>query len=257
MKVALCQMEILWENKEENLLKAEHYIEQAALQKSDVVFFPEMSLTGFSMNIKKTGEDSGYTVKKIAELALKYGIAIGIGWVNLKGQKGENHYTIVNKNGVVVDDYIKIHPFSYADENEYFERGERITTFQLKNVKCSNFICYDLRFPEIFQAVSTETEVIIVPANWPEKRREHWMCLLKARAIENQVYMIGINCVGNIGGLEYSGDSCVINPEGECIGRLSRQEGLILCEIKDDVKGYRSGFPVKNDRRVEYYKQIL
>lgn len=257
MKVALCQMEIVWENKENNFIKAEHYIELAAMQKGDVVFFPEMSLTGFSMNINKTGESDNCTIAKIKKLAKKYNIAVGIGWVRINEEKGENHYTIIDKNGLIVSDYIKLHPFSFADENKYFECGREIVSFQLGNMKCSDFICYDLRFPEIFQAVSSEAEVIIVPANWPQKRREHWMCLLKARAIENQVYVIGVNCVGIIGGVEYSGDSCVINPAGESIVQMSGQEGLVLCEIKDDVKTYRSGFPVKNDRRVGYYKQIL
>lgn len=254
MKVAICQMEIIWESKEDNLLQVEKYVRLAALQGGDVILFPEMTLTGFSMNIDYTGESDDYTIKKIRNLSEKYSIAIGIGWVRKSGEKGENHYTIIDQNDIV-SDYIKIHPFSYAGEDKFFKCGEEIVKFELGNLKCSNFICYDLRFPEVFQIASSEAEVIIVPANWPENRKEHWKSLLKARAIENQVYIIGVNCVGEIGGLKYSGDSCVINPAGENIVQMSGQEGLILCDIKDDVKSYRERFPIKKDRKNNLYEK--
>ncbi|MEQ8155575.1 MAG: nitrilase-related carbon-nitrogen hydrolase, partial [Clostridiaceae bacterium] len=116
---------------------------------------------------------------------------------------------------------------------------------------------YDLRFPEVFQAVSKNVSIIIVPANWPEKRREHWRCLLKARAIENQVYILGINCVEENNGLYYSGDSCVIDSSGNTLKELSYKEGLIIQDIEDNTDKIRREFPVKADRKTKFYKKIL
>ena len=97
---------------------------------------------------------------------------------------------------------------------------------------------------------------IIIPANWPAKRAEHWKALLKARAIENQVYIFAANCQGNIGGIYYSGDSCVINPDGQVLEMLSDQEGVIVYDLVDDVFLYRKAFPVLKDRRKDLYENF-
>lgn len=117
-------------------------------------------------------------------------------------------------------------------------------------------LCYDLRFPEIFQIASKKADVILVPANWPEARTEHWKCLLRARAIENQVYIFGINCVGKNNGLNYSGHSCIIDPNGKVLEELSDREGVLSFELKNDVKKIRDGFPVKRDRREDLYSRL-
>lgn len=253
MKIALCQMDIVWEDKQENIKKAEAFIHQSQQQGASVILFPEMSLTGFSMQTEVTKEKNGETVKCFMEFAKRYETAIGIGWVKEAKEKAENHYTMIDKNGQVISDYIKIHPFSYSGEHEKFNSGNTIVSFNLNGVMFGNFICYDLRFPEIFQISSKKNHVIILPANWPESRREHWRTLLKARAIENQVYIIGINCVGKQRELSYSGDSCVINPNGDVIVEESGTEKLIICKIEDDVETYRSRFPMKKDRQEELY----
>lgn len=253
MKVALFQMHIAWEDKGKNYIHVEQYLRMAHEKKIELFLLPEMSFTGFSMNTDLTQESGIETINKMKEYAQQYCIAIGFGWVKDCGEKSENHYTIINRKGEIVSDYAKIHPFSFSGENQKFKGGEKIIVFELSEMKCSTFICYDLRFPEVFQIASKEAHVIIVPANWPTARREHWKCLLRARAIENQVYMIAINCVGEMNGLSYSGDSCVINPNGEVIVELADQEGMIEYELVDDVKNYRDAFQVKKDRRDDLY----
>ena len=99
--------------------------------------------------------------------------------------------------------------------------------------------------------------MIIVPANWPAKRRDHWRTLLRARAIENQVYILAVNCVGEIGGISYTGDSCVIGPDGDARAELSGTEGMIVWELSDDVERLRREFPVKRDRRETFYAELL
>ncbi len=104
---------------------------------------------------------------------------------------------------------------------------------------------------------SFTAHVILLPADWPAKRSHHWKTLLQARAIENQVYILAVNCVGQIDDLYYSGDSCVINPNGEVLQMLSDEEGLVIFELTDDVEEYRKAFPVKQDRRPELYARLF
>jgi predicted amidohydrolase len=252
MRIALCQMNITWEDKQANYIKAEKFISDMSEKENELILFPEMSFTGFSMNTNITKEADKKTISIMKVYAKRYGIDIGFGWVKDCGKKSENHYTIVNKNGVVISDYAKIHPFSYSGEDKKFKGGDKLTIFDIKGITFSNFICYDLRFPEIFQMVSEDTHVIIIPANWPKVRREHWKCLLKARAIENQVYILAVNSVGEIDGINYSGDSCIINPNGDLMAEISGEEGCLKWDLCDDVQEYRRKFPIKKDRHENY-----
>lgn len=257
MKVALYQMEIVWEDKEKNYQKLENILEKVKNEGVELLLLPEMSFTGFSMIIhhtKESGEESKIRVKKLCQM---YQISIGFGWVKAVEEKAENHYTLINERGEEISDYIKIHPFSIAHEDKYFFKGESLSTCSLHGKGIASLICYDLRFPAVFQALGYETELVIVAANWPKIRREHWKCLLQARAIENQVYVLGVNCVGNLDGVEYSGDSCIINPNGEILKKIEYKEGLIYAEIKEDVKAIRESFPVRRDRQIELYKTFL
>ncbi len=256
MKIALYQSHIIWEDKEKNYIHLEEKLQDAS-KRTDLFLLPEMSFTGFSMNTDITKESNMETVGTMAEYARKYHIAIGFGWVKDCGEKSENHYTIINKEGKTISDYAKIHPFSFAGEDRKFQGGDKIVFFDFCGIPFATFICYDLRFPEIFQTASKAAHVILVPANWPQKRREHWKCLLRARAIENQVYIVAVNCIGEIGGIAYSGDSCVIDPNGDIMMELSEQEGILEYELTDDVLEYRNGFQVKNDRREDLYRSCF
>jgi len=257
LKVALCQMEIIWEDKIKNYEKANKYIKEAALESADIIFFPEMSFTGFSMNIEKTKEINGETIEFIKRNSIENNISIGFGWVKGNSDKAENHYSIINSKGDMILDYIKIHPFSYADEDKYFISGNEISHCEINGLGISIFICYDLRFPEIFQSISNKVSLIVIPANWPQERNEHWITLLKARAIENQVYILGINSVGKNNGLCYSGDSCIFDPLGNKLKELSNEEGIIFEDISINIDKLRADFPVKFDRKVNLYKEIL
>lgn len=257
MKTALCQFHRKWEDKAYNLETAKRYIKEAKLQECQLILFPEMSFTGFSMDIEKTCDKFDETIKEISSLASEFNLSIGFGWVGMGKKKAQNHYGIINERGEMISDYVKIHPFSYSGENQYFEGGEKLSVFPLHEFTVSTFICYDLRFPEIFQAVSEQAELIIVAANWPKKRDEHWKKLLVARAVENQSYIAAVNCVGEENGIFYSGDSCVINPDGKIMGEISGEEGLLMIELPKNTEKFRAEFPVKRDRKVEFYKKIL
>ena len=245
MKIALLQNQIIWEDKNRNIARIEKIISNNP--DMDLYLLPEMSFTGFSMNISKTAETGQETVDQIRKIAVDKNVSIGFGWVRQKGTKCENVYSIIDNKGILISEYTKIHPFSYSGEDKFFSGGNRITTFTIGGIPFSAFICYDLRFPELFRIICRDVHAVIIPANWPAKRSEHWKILLRARAIENQMYIFAVNCVGDMNGSYYSGDSCIINPNGDVIMSMSDQEGVLKYEFIDDVDQYRKAFPVLDD----------
>ena len=154
-------------------------------------------------------------------------------------------------------DYAKIHPFSFGAEAEHYVGGSALQFADVKGVPVSPMICYDLRFPEPFQVLSEKSKIITVIASWPTPRREHWMTLLKARAIENQCFILGVNRSGDGGGLSYIGDSMAVSPTGEVLAHVEGGNGLTIVDIDlDEVDAYRSSFPLKVDRKVELYHSL-
>ncbi len=255
MKIALLQTHICWENKTENISKLEKVISDNP--DTEAFFLPEMSFTGFSMNIGKTVDRDRKTVAEMKKIASRYNTAIGFGWVRPAGEKCENIYTVVDNNGKVISEYAKIHPFSYSAEDMFFKGGTHLSVFELGGVPFTVFICYDLRFPELFRYVCDDVHAVIIPANWPAKRSEHWKTLLRARAIENQIYVFAVNCFGDQNSQYYSGDSCVITPDGDVCASLSDQEGVIRYEFIDNVEQYRKNFPVLKDRKDDLFFENL
>lgn len=257
MKAALCQFQIEYEDKETNLQRAEHMIASAAAAHAQIIFFPEMSFTGFSMNVSAIRESNGETMQTMQKYARKYQIAVGFGWVRQNSDKGENHYTVLDEAGAILADYVKIHPFSFSGEDDHFAAGNQTTVFPFAGHRFGLFICYDLRFPEIFRAVAADVDIMVIAANWPEKRIAHWNKLLEARALENQCWVLGINCVGNQENLHYNGSSRAVDPEGETVDSMVDREGIIFCEIHDEVAQFRNNFPALHDRRTALYKKLM
>ena len=254
MKLGLVQYHIVWEDKKANREKVIESAKKAKENGVELLLFPEMTFTGFSMNvtdISEEKEEPDGTIAFMKETAKEYGIHIGAGWAERAGKKGKNHYTIINPVGEIALDYIKMHPFSYAGEDLYYEAGDNYEVAEIAGIPLTAFICYDLRFPISFWKASEKAHLIIVPANWPKRRIEQWKVLLRARAIENQVYIAAVNCVGMIGDIEYSGASCVINPRGEVLAMVEDEEQIVIVDIEDDVEIQRKKFPVHNDRRPE------
>jgi len=257
MKLSIAQTDIVWEDKKSNFADAEEYIANAGKKGSDIIVFPEMSMTGFSMDVKTIGEEDESTLNKFKSLSVKENIFIGFGWVEYDGKKGRNNFSITSPEGDEIFRYCKIHPFSFGKEDEFFYKGNEIKFVKIKDMTLSGFICYDLRFPEIFQSASEKSDIIILIANWPEARIEHWDVLLQARAIENQSYIIGVNRVGYGNGIKYNGHSVIYNPLGESILITEEREGLYSTELDCRmVEKVRNNFRVKNDRRKEIYNRF-
>ncbi len=262
MLIGVCQTDIIQGDKKYNLITAEDYILKCAAKGASLVLFPELSMTGFVEDADTVAETKEHneTIETIAGYSVKYNVAVGCGFV-YKDETGAftNHYAIVDNAGKVICDYTKIHPFSLSSESKVYEGGSEVKTFTLEGITFAPFICYDLRFPEIFRAVCDKAQVIIVPANWPAIRDGHWRRLLAARALENQCYVIGINRVGNDKDGIYIGDSCLMDSEGDIIDMLEANEpGIMIVDVDyDSVMDFRSELPAIKDRKPKLYKTLF
>lgn len=256
MKVGLTQMDIVWENKDKNMITVTRLMEQAKQQGVELIVFPEMTLTGFTMNTAFAGEEMLFseTLQFFKDCSRKYDMAVAFGFVEDFGEEYYNKLMIISK-GRILYDYDKIHPFNYGEEGRHYIGGHEVKTTNLGDVCLSGFVCYDLRFPEIFQAVADQTDLILVIANWPKERILHWETLLRARAIENQCYVVGVNRVGRGNGLDYIASSMAFDPLGECLTEPHSTSGLMTIQIDPDVvHEVRRQYPFREDRKPDLYE---
>lgn len=261
MKIALVSLDQAWEDKQKNLHFCEVYIAKAAEKKVDLIIFPEMTLTGFSNNISKIAEsrEDSTTLQKFQSLAKQYHISIIFGLVIKVGEKAQNRSLFIDDTGEVKGEYAKIHPFSFAGEDQFYTAGDRLVTVNLQTVRIGLTICYDLRFPELYSALAKDCDLIVNIANWPAKRIDHWNTLLKARAIENQVYIAGVNRTGEDGNsLGYVESSGVYNANGETLSPDHEYQKMKIMTVnKAWSEEFKKTFITVKDRRLELYKQII
>ncbi|MDN5067876.1 nitrilase-related carbon-nitrogen hydrolase [Aliarcobacter butzleri] len=260
MKICLVSLNQAWENKNLNLELCKKYILKASSENSDLMIFPEMTLTGFSNNISLIAEDfeKSETIKQFSNLGKEFNISIIFGLVIEDNEKALNKCLFIDNFGNVVSDYSKIHPFSFSGEDKYFNAGNKLSVVEFKNFKIGLTICYDLRFPELYSSLSKDCDLIINIANWPSKRVDHWNTILKARAIENQIFVAGVNRTGIDGnGLEYVESSNIFNANGEKL-EFEKYEDMKIYDVNINfTKELKNKFNTVIDRKIEFYKEVL
>ena len=254
MKAALIQLDIAWQDRRRNYEKAALFAGRAAADNCDLIVFPEMFNTGFSMDLAAVADEGiGETTSILSDIARKNNINLiaGFPMKSPAEEKGRNIAVVYDRTGMLVATYTKMHPFCLADEGKYYIAGENITTFDIDGMPSSVFICYDLRFPEVFRKVAKQVKAIFVIANWPASRRDHWETLLKARAIEDQFFVIGVNRTGMDGnGIVYSGASHVVGPLGQVICHGTDTDEYVVCEFNpSEVDNVRAEYPFLKDIR--------
>ncbi len=260
MKVALVQWDIAWEKKQKNFDAVERLIAGAAEREPDLVVLPEMFATGFTMRSEDHVESpAGETHRFLNEMSRKYRIYVIGGLIERGIEKPRNTVIAFNPEGDLLGKYQKIHPFSFQGESKYYEPGDRVAIFEMGGFKTAIFICYDLRFPEVFRhAVYQGASLFVVPANWPASRSHHWQTLLVARAIENQAYVIGANRIGKAHEeLAYPGQSMVISPWGKVVAEAPDREGVTFATIDyAEVEKVRKEYPFLSDVRRDLYARL-
>ena len=252
MKFSLYQFDPDWEDKKSNQQKIQAYMDKLNID-TDVLVLPEMTLTGFTMRSKRFCEPiDGRGVNFFQSIARKKRIHVFAGII--EEDKGIYFNTLihVNRAGEILSKYQKIHPFSFSGENRHYSAGDKAVITKIDGAKVGLSICYDLRFPELFREYGkNRVDVIINIANWPVTRIEHWQHLLKARAIENLCYVIGVNRVGKDKGNQYNGQSSIHGPLGENVLQFDNVEKIESFDLDiRKVNETREKFPFLDDIRL-------
>ena len=241
-RIALIQRNIAWLNIDANLMDIEAMLEGV---KADVVVLSEMFQTGFVTNPSEAVDD-GRTLKWMLQMAIKLDAAIVGSCAVKSGDEYRNRMYFVKPTGEV-EYYDKWHLFSVGGESQSYTRGRERKVVEWRGVRYLLAVCYDLRFP-VWSRQRGDYDAIIYVAAWPTPRREVWQTLLKARAIENQAYVIGVNRTGDEPTLNYSGDSAVIDYYGKCAVECGNEECVANVEIDiDRLNAFRNKFNVGAD----------
>ena len=246
MKIAIAQLDAVWEDK---AATKEHI--RALLgrlpprERIDWLLFPEMTLTGFTMNAQKAALDT-QDLAFFGDLAGCWNAFITFGGV----QDGRNNCITMDRTGRVISTYSKTHLFSLGGEDRNYLPGSRRERFVIDNLAVTPAVCFDLRFPYLFWDAAAPPHLLAVIACWPAQRAEHWTRLLQARAIENQCYAVGVNRTGRDPQTEYTGGSLVIGPLGETVLDCKSAAGIYLADISEQaVLRARERLPFIKSRR--------
>lgn len=262
--VSVVQMAVARGKPEENLRKAEAFLAEAKARKSDLVCFPEMWTTGFDWeyNARMVGAQKA-VIAQVAAMARRHGV-----WLNgsllaeAPGGRPANTSILFTPDGEEAAVYRKTHLFTLLHEDRHMAPGERLALAGTPWGPTGLSICYDIRFPELFRTYALEGAVMILsPMAFPHPRLRHWQTLLTARAIEDQLFMVGANCVGTEdfgpdGTVTYCGNSAIIDPWGETVVAANGTDETLITAAVDTgrVDEVRRTIAVLRDRRPELYR---
>jgi predicted amidohydrolase len=252
MKIAAVQHDIVWEDRDANFERLAPLIAGAVGAGAGFVLLTETFSTGFSMTPGIGEPEGGPSSQFLLAQAAAHGVWVAGSCpeIDADGELPYNSLVLAGPDGTV-HRYRKLHPFTHAGEHERFRAGEKPLTVSIGDLRVTPFICYDLRFANIFWEAAPQTDLYLVPANWPSPRRLHWQTLLQARAIENQAYVVGCNRVGTAGdGTEHVGDSRIVSPMGELLATAAGVETILLADIDAaEVTATRDRLRFLPDRR--------
>ncbi len=252
LRVALGEYDTGWHDPAGSVARAAEVAARAAAAGAELVVFPEMCTTGYTMESAAFAEPlSGPSVAGLAAAARTSGIHLMAGVSTRAYEVGRERFfnscLLFSPEGELRGEYRKQRLFAYAGEHDSYAPGTAPTVWEVGEVRIAPFVCYDLRFPELFRAVAPEVDAVVLVANWPASRRAHWDVLVPARAIENQCFVVAVNRRGAGGGLEYDGGSAVFGPWGE---RLAAAGDPAIATLDPaEVARVRRHFPFTEDRR--------
>ena len=262
MKIAVAQISCALGEPEANLSKVHDFSRQAKDAGAELIVFPEMTDTGYSMRViqKHAGHWKNGFVSSLQEIASKLCIAIVVGVSERDGSSIYNSQVLIGAKGDIVAKYRKTHLYAVApvEEQNCFAPGDSFASFSLGDLRFGFSICYDVRFPEMYRKLVTEQNVgaFVISSAWPFPRDEHFRVLAQARAIENQSYVIASNRVGKDGELWFCGNSAIIDPRGVTVAAASPdREELIQADLSEElVRSVRSRVASLAHRREDLYK---
>lgn len=258
LKILVVQNSAIIGNKKATFDNVDRLLERYENKETDLIVFPEVWSVGWQCSIfPQSAEEitESETISFLQNIAMNYkAVVIGGSFIQKTDDTFKNTCPVISKNGKLIATYDKMHLFSHkgSEENKYITTGDELTVLDLGFTKIGLSVCYDIRFPEIFRKYSKEgVEVFVNAAAWSNKKLEHWNIMHRARAMENQCFMVVADQTGKISDKEYNlGHSMVINPWGDITAMLEEQEDCLFTEIDlDEVKKLRQDFPLISDRR--------
>ena len=246
MKLHMVQWDIIWENPERNRNTIDTLLANDDICPGDLVVLPETCLTGFTHNRDFAADNNQADRNYFAGVAARLGVTLVSGTI----EDSQNVALVHGPTGDLLARYVKQQPFRHG--GEIWHAGEKPVVFDWNGIRVSPFICYDLRFPELFRAAAAQwqPELMLVIASWPIARIHHWTRLLTARAIENQCYVCAVNRIGiDANGNAYSGDTAAIDPRGEYIAHFNDGAEHVHTVVfsRDALEDFREKFPVLRD----------
>jgi len=263
MKICLAQIDVQVGCVEENTRKMTSWIERAGSEGHDLIVFPEMSDTGYDMEvILKTSSDwNSGVIDSIKNAAAKANINVIAGISERVGSDVYNSIAVLDRNGKQIGKYRKTHLITAEPtcEHLFLKEGEELGLVEIEGNLIGLMTCYEIRFPEIARTLSLRgAKILIIPAAWPLVRLPHWEALILARAIENQVFVAATGRIGNDTGVPFSGSSSIISPYGNIMASASQiHEELISANINFVFLGeVRNQIKVHQDRRVSLYSNV-
>ena len=243
MKVALCQFSMEWEAVARNLGRAETLVAQA---EADLIVLPEMFATGFVTEPQRAVLPEDEIVGWMRRMAQRHAAALAGSAVVRCGDRFANRFFFVRPTGEA-ECYDKRHLFSIGGEGAHFAAGSRRTVIEYGGLRFLPLVCYDLRFP-VWSRCRGDYDAILCVASWPASRREAWRTLLRARAIENECYVVGVNRTGDDPWNRYAGDSAVIDFKGAPLCEADASEAIVATELdRAALDDFRSEFPAWRD----------
>jgi len=250
MKIALCQMDIVWLDVQANLNKIEDTIDDAEAQGVRLLVFPEMALTGFCMQREAAALEVGSPpIKQLAAMTRGKQVMVFIGAAIKNGAKYTNE-CLVLRNGEIVASYAKMNLFTVTDEHRYYEPGEQMITVAYEGYQFTPLICFDTRFTKPFiKGAEAGTDAFIIMASWPDSQSAQWKTLLSARAMDTQAFVLGVNRIGSGGGMNFAGECMVVAPSGKPMLEYSSDEKLIILDVDFGYsKKLKNKFPVLSEQ---------
>lgn len=257
LSIALAQIDILFGSPDQNLEIARKMVAAAARHGAALVVLPELWSTGYDLQrAHEISDPLGEGIyAHLASLAREHGIAVAGSTLARRANHPTNTATVYGPDGALLAIYDKLHLFGLMHENQFLAAGSTPAVFDAPWGRSALAICYDLRFPELFRAYALQgAGVMIVPAEWPHPRLEHWRTLVQARAIEDQCFMIAVNRVGQDPNNTFCGHSLVVDPWGQILVEGGEEAELLFATLDLDlVEVVRTRMSVLRDRRPDLY----
>jgi predicted amidohydrolase len=250
LTVALGEYDTGWHDPTTSIAAARRLVTRVAEVGADLVVLPELATTGATTEGERAVPIDSPDVAAIRAIARDHQmwLVAGVALRESRGSCAVNAAIAVDPAGAIVAIHRKRRLFAFAGEDREFTPGTESTVIDVNGVRLGLFICYELRFPELFRPVAGDVDAMVVTANWPANRHEHWDALLRARAIENQCFMIGVNRTGFADGLSYLGGSTVFDPWGDRISPTPVHATRIATIDTERVRKLRESHPFLRDR---------